>query len=256
MRDELKWYNNPSFISIGIIIIILFIIICSQSFAVVGNSSISLFTSIINHNSIYLIALVYFCMLMTKFGKRYFNYMNVLLVFLYLMSSFTSLLTLVQSFSLNTIFSFFINFILLIYLFHTMFRDTRIWKEYKLGNSPFNELSNDFYFNTIIVLVILSLCVNLISTVVVSGLFISILDAIYIGFLTRYIYLYRKYLDDKKKDVSVIGNFSNIKENITDSITHIEEKSKEIYNDIVDSIDNQDGKKKKNSNKKQGGKKA
>lgn len=257
MKDKIKWYNSPSTMAIGIIVTICFMIICSQSFVVVGNNSISLFTSVLNHNTIYILVLVYFVLLMTHFGKKYFNYLNVFLIFIYLMATITSLLTVIQSFSLNTILSFMINSVLLIYLFHTMFRDTHVWKEFKLGNSPFNELSNELYFNTISVLIIISLCVNLISTVIVSGLFISFLEAIYVLLLTRYIYLYREYLDLKKKDINNKGNFNEIKkivnENITEIKETIDEKAQQIKNDaedIINDISDEIGDKPKKKRKK------
>lgn len=246
MKNVKRFFNDANFITTGIIIVILFIIICSQSFAVVGTNSISIFTSVINHNTVYLLVLIYFVFLKTYVGKKYFNYLNVFLMFIYLMATITSLLTVIQSFSLNTIFSFMINLLLIIYLFHTMFRDTRVWKEFRLGNSPFNELSNDFYFNSVVVIVILSLCVNLILTVVVSGLFISFLDALYVVLFTRYIYLYRSFLDSKKIDTNNEGNFDRIKEVVSENISDIkdviDDKSKQIQETATEIIKDVDSK--------------
>ena len=80
---ELNWYDSGNVITSLIIGIILLVIVCSQSFAVSGKSSLALFGSVINHNSIYLLVLVYFIALKTKEGKRYFNYLNVVLIFIY-----------------------------------------------------------------------------------------------------------------------------------------------------------------------------
>lgn len=237
MKNIKKFFNDANLITTGIIIVILFSIICSQSFAIVGASSLSVFTSVINHNTVYLLVLIYFVFLKNYFGKKYFNYLNVFLIFVYLMATITSLLTVLQSFSLNTILSFLINLLLIIYLFHTMFRDTKIWKEFKLGNSPFNELNNDFYFNAIVVLVIFSLCVNLMLTVVISGLFISILDAVYVILLTRYIYLYRDFLDKKKLDINNNGNFDKIRETISENVSDIKEIIDEGSKQIQESTD-------------------
>ena len=231
--NNIKWYESGNVITTFIIITILAAIFCSQSFAVIGNSSFSIFTSVINHNSLYLIVLVYFVLLKTKFGKKYFNYLNVFLIFFYLISAITSVLTLIQSFSLNTILGFLKDLVLLIYLFHTMFRDTRIWREMKLGNSPFNELKNDNYYYALLVLVIFSLVVNLISTVVVSGLFISVLDALYVLLFGRYIYLYREYLDYHEIDSNNNGSFDEIKESISNNINEVLDKT-EIDDKIVE----------------------
>lgn len=247
-RDEkknIKWYESGNAITNLIIGVILIIIVCSQSFAVVGkNNSLSIFSSVINHNSIYLLALVYFILLKTKFGKKNFNYLNIFLIIVYFLASVTSLLTLIQSFTLNTILSFFVNVVLIIYLFHTMFRDTSVWKDIKLGNSPFNELKNDNYYYTLFILVVISLIVNLISTVVVSGLFISLFDAIYILLFGRYIYLYREYLDYNNIDSDNKGNFDNIRENISNDLTEVRESFEDIgevitkkTNEILDKTD-------------------
>lgn len=233
-KKDIKWYESGNAITSIIIGIIIVTIVCSQSFAVVGgNSSLSIFSSVINHNSIYLLVLIYFVVLKTKWGKRYFNYLNVFLVIIYFLATITSLLTVIQSFSLNTILAFLVNLVLIVYLFHTMFRDTLVWKELKLGNSPFNELSNDSYYYTLFVLVVISLVVNLISTVVVSGLFISILDALYILLLGRYIFLYREYLDYNKIDSNNKGNFDEIRENISNDLKEVRDTFEEVGDTIV-----------------------
>ena len=233
---KLKWYDSGNNITTCIIIIVLLTIICSQAFAVVGSNTISIIASVISHNTIYLLILIYFIGLKTYIGKKYFNYLNVFLMFIYFVLSVTSFLTVIQSFSLNTVLSFSINVIVLIYLFHTMFRDTRVWKEFKLGNSPFNEITNDFYFNTLVILVIISLFVNLISTVVLSGLVISILNALYITFLGRYIYLYRDYLDKKRLDINNKGNFDNLRKEVKEDLEEISGIIKDKTEDTVSKV--------------------
>lgn len=232
INNSLSWYDSGNIVTSLIISVILLIIVCSQSFAISGDNSLALFGSVINHNSIYLLVLVYFIFLKTTFGKKYFNYLNVCLIFIYFIATFTSLLTVVQSFSLNTILIFAINFVLVVYLFHTMFRDTLVWNEFKLGNSPFNEIDNELYFYIIVVLSVFLLAVNLISTVVVSGVIISILDAIYTFLFSRYIFLYGSYLNLKNKDSDNCGNFDEIKENIKDAVDEVSEK----INNFVDEV--------------------
>lgn len=235
-KKELKWYESGNIITSLIVGVILLIVICSQAFAVSGDGSLALFGSIINHNSIYLLVIVYFALIKLRIGKKYFNYLNVFLIFIYLLATVTSLLTLVQFFSLNTTLTFILNFVFLIYLFHTMFRDTRIWKDFNLGDSPFNELSNEWYFYTLIVLSLFLLAVNLISTVVIGGVVISILDTIYIVLFGRYIFLYREYLDYKKKDINNKGNFDEIKENIKKTVDDVTDKVVESTNELKDKV--------------------
>ena len=224
-KNKIKWYDNGGIITDLIIMTILVIIVCSQSFAVVGKSSLEIFSSVINHNSIYLLVLVYFLLIKIKAGKMYFNYLNLFLVFMYFIISVTSLLTVIQSFSINTLLSFLLYVTILIYLFHTMFRDTRVWKEFKLGNSPFNEIKNDTYYSIMAFLVAVMLVVNLISTVVVSGVLIAFLDSVFYLLLGRYIYLYRSYLDDKKKDINNKGNFDNLRADIKETVDNIKDKT-------------------------------
>ena len=54
-KNKTKWYDNGNIITTMIIVTIIVAIVCSQSFAVVGKSSLEIFSSIINHNSIYLL---------------------------------------------------------------------------------------------------------------------------------------------------------------------------------------------------------
>lgn len=204
-NTTLQWYNDPRIITNGITGLILIIVILSQSFAVKqGLNTNDIFRDLLNHNSIYLIVFVYFISLKTKFGKKYFNYFNVFLILLYVIISFTSLLTVFQSFSLISLISLAVNVVLIVYMFHVFFRNTRLWKDYKLVNSPFNDIENDNYFYAIVILSITLLTVNLIETPTVYGVFLSIFDCLYYILVSRYIYLYREYLDSKKKKNSEV----------------------------------------------------
>lgn len=238
-NSSLKWYDNAHFVTNLIIVIISIFIIASQSLAN-GELSFALFSSVINHNSIYILVLLYFILLKFSFGKKIFNYMNVILVFIYLITTTTSLFTIVQSFSLYTVLTFIINFVFLIYMSHTLFRDSRIWREFSFSKSPFNELTNDWYFSAIVILTIFLLLVNLISTVVFSGVVVSILDSMYYILLGRYIFLYREYLDKKKLDSNNNGNFDEVREKVQEVLdkTDIDDKIVNGVKNIHDKIDN------------------
>jgi len=231
-----KWYDSGNQIINLITAVIFIIIISSQSFAVGQTFSLQLLNSIINHNSIYLFVLVYFIFIKFNFGKKYFNYLNVVLFFIYFISAFTSLLTVVQSFSLDSLLDFILSLLLIIYMLHTLFRDTLIWKEFKLYSSPFNELSNDWLFYSIVLVSFTLLIINLISTVVLSGVVISILDTIYVILFGRYIYLYREYLDKNKIDVNNDGNFDAIKETIKSTVEDTTEKVKNVVDDTTSKV--------------------
>lgn len=216
-----KWYDNGYIITGMIIFVILMIIICSQSF-VNGELSFALFSSVINHNSIYLLLLVYFIMLSFPFGKKYFNYLNLFLLFIYFIATVTSLLTVFQSFKLVTVLNFVLNIILFLYSIHTLLRGTRFWKEFNLGSSPFHELTNDGIFYGVIVISVLLLIVNLINAVVVSGVVISLLDTFYYVLFGRYIYIYWFFLDKKKIDANSEGNFDEFRGKVQEKLDQTE----------------------------------
>ena len=227
-NENLTWYNNGNKLVDMILVTILLIIIFSQSFATSGGFSLTLFGSIINHNSVYLFVLIYFILLKFEFGKKYFNYLNLILIFLYGLTTITSLITLVQAFSLNTVLEFTINFVLLVYLFHTMLRGTIVWKDFKLSNSPFNEFSNDTLYYIVVVISVVTLIVDLISTAVLRGIIISLLDAVFLILFGRYIFLYRKYLDEKKIDSNNKGNFDEVRKTIDETVDSAHDKVQEV----------------------------
>lgn len=231
--EKKKWFDSANTITSLIIGTIALIIIFSQSFVLGRNGSIELFTSIINHNSIYLFILFYFILIKFYIGKRYFNYLSALLIFIYFITTITSFLTLIQAFSLNSTLDFILNILLLIYLVHNLMRDTRIWREFYLSKSPFNELPNEFMFYSIIVVSIILLAVNLISTIVISGVIISILDAIYIILLARYIYLYRVFLDKKKGDTMSLDDLKKTINEIDKSVSKTVDEIGKNINDYV-----------------------
>lgn len=230
---EVEWYDNPGIITNIIIALIAIIIILSQSFAINNNlSTQAILSSIINHNSIYLIVLVYFVALKTRIGKRYFDFLNVFLVLLYFITAVTSILTLFQSFSLETLVGCLLHLTLFVYLFHILFRRTRVWKEFHLNRSPFNEIKNDTYFYTIIVFTVFLLAIDLIATTTPDGTILSCLDAFFMGMFARYIYLYGCFVDNKEKKINPTTSLNEIKEKVEE----VKDKLDEVVDDIKDTV--------------------
>ncbi len=195
-KNSVIWYENSFIISGLSIFLCVLILILSQSFAINnGLTASEILRNIINHNIIYLLSLIYFIGINTNFGKRHFDFFGIFLLILYLICSFTSLLTVFQSFSLNTLLSLALKLVLFVYMFHSLIKKTRVWDEFSLDNSPFNELTNDnfFYFSCIISVILL--CVNLIDANTIDGAILSLLDCFYYLIMSRYIYLYRCYID-------------------------------------------------------------
>lgn len=231
-RTQVEWYDNPNIITNLIIIFIGIIIILSQSFAINNNLSTSeILRSIINHNSLYLILLVYFVALKTKVGKRYFDFLNVFLILLYFLNAITSVLTIFQSFSLDALVGCVLQLVLFIYLFHTMFRRTRIWKEFHLGKSPFNEIKNDAYFSSVFILTIILWAVDLIATTTLDGTILTCLDTAFLLLFDRYIFLYGCFLDNKEKKINTSTTIEDVKE----VVDEVKEKFGEVAEVASDS---------------------
>lgn len=208
-----SWFNNPSIITNSIIILIIAIMILSQSFAVNNNLSASnIFRDIVNHNINYILVLVYFILLKTNVGKKYFNHLNVFLVVLYLIFTITSCLSVLNAVSLTSILSLAIKLILLVYLVHTMFKETSYWEEFHLSKSLFNELDNEWYFYALSVLSAILFAANMVVVSSYGGAVLTILDCGYVILLARYIYLYGEYI-----------NFKNMKKQIDSDSKEVNE---------------------------------
>ena len=237
-KEKDSIFNNASDITSIILGLIILIILLSQSWAISSNvSAVIMFRSILNHNSIYFLLLIYFIGIKTSIGKKYFNHLNLFLMFLYLINSISSLLTTIQAFSLNTLLAFLINIVIFIYLFHTMLRGTRVWKDYKLKNSPFNEISNEWYYDFLLIVPTILLIVNLMSSTSLNGVAISLMDYFYILLFARYIYLYREFLDSKAINSKNPGNFDDIKDKVIDTADDIKDMVVDTAKDVKDKVD-------------------
>ena len=237
-KEKESIFNNASDITSIILGLIILIILLSQSWAISSNvSAVIMFRSILNHNSIYFLLLIYFIGIKTNIGKKYFNHLNLFLMLLYLINSISSLLTTIQAFSLNTLLAFLINIVVFIYLFHTMLRGTRVWKDYKLKNSPFNEISNEWYYDFLLIVPTILLIVNLMSSTSLNGVAISLMDYFYILLFARYIYLYREFLDSKAINIKNPGNFDDIKDKVMDTADDIKDMVVDTAKDVKDKVD-------------------
>ena len=206
---EKKWYNDSNKVINTLLITAILVILLSQSFAVSTNiSSTEILRNILNHNSIYLFGAIYFIFLKTRVGKKYFNFINIGLIFIYAILFVTSLLTLVQSFRINSLLGLGINLLFLVYMFHVFLDKTILWQELKLETSPFYEITNNSYLYAIVVLSIIVFTVNLVEAATLAGVIISLLCCLYNLLLARYIYLYREYslVNDKTDYFTNIDN--------------------------------------------------
>ncbi len=230
MKNERKWYDNSNIITTISITILTLIILLSQSYAVKNNLSTNdILRNLLNHNTLYIIGLLYFIPLKTKTGKKYFNYLNLFLILIYLIFSLTSVLSIIRSFGLTSLITLGINLVFLIYMIHVFLRKTRFWKDFKLASSPFNELKSEYYFYSEITLAIILFIINLIASTNVDGIILSIVATMYTMLLSRYIYTYSVYLENSKEISKKYPNdlFSQI-----DSIDKDFPKVRKLLNDI------------------------
>lgn len=260
-KDSELWYDNPSIVTWLIILIISIIILSSQSFSINSNvDALRMFQDVLNHNITYMIALVYFVSLKTKFGKKYFDYINLVMIVVFFILFVTSILTVFQSFNLATLLSLAIHTLLVVYFFHVFMRGTIFWNEFSLDKSPFNELSNEWFFWALVIIEIILFSVNLITTATFSGTVLATFDCIYVILFSRYIYLYGVYLDSKKINTKNTGNFNEYREKIGEVVSELG-KNKVVAEDksnILDDtskvekssdLDKDDDNLKKNANK-------
>ena len=231
-NKETSLFDDAKFITSVIIALIIITVLLSQSWAISSNlDTMIMIRSILNHNSFYILLLIYFVGIKLSVGKKYFNYLNLFLMLLYFINTISSLLTVIQAFTLNSLLIFLINIVIIIYLVHTMFRGTRVWKDYKLSNSPFNEITNEWYYDYLFIVPTILFIVNLIASTSINGCILALLDYLYILLFSRYIYLYREFLDKKEINSDNKGNFDEIKKNIEDTTNDIKDKVDDFIED-------------------------
>ena len=202
--NEKDFFDSPSMITYILIGLLVVLIILSQSFAIQSHMEASdIFRSIINHNSIYLVSLIYFILIRVKFGKRYFDYLNVIMFVFYLLTTFASLFTIFQSFGFASILSLAFNVLITLYFGYSFFTSTVIGKDLKLSDSPLAEINNGQYYYLLIGIIAISLIVSLMSVNSFEDVVVYLLEAIYQFMFVRYIYLYKEYIEKKELDSSL-----------------------------------------------------
>ena len=222
-RQEKDFFDSPNMITFIITGLLVVLIILSQSFAIQSHLGASdIFRSIINHNSIYLVSLFYFILIKVKFGKRYFDYLNVVMFVFYLLTTFASLFTIFQSFGFDSILNLSFNVLVTLYFGYSFFTNTVVGRDLKLSNSPLAEIKNDQYYYLLMGIIGVSLIVSLISASSFENVVVYLLEAIYKLLFVRYIYLYKEYIDHKELD-------SDVEEKVKDNKDTVkEEKSEDV----------------------------
>ena len=197
-NKEKDWFDSPRMVTYVIIGLLIVLIILSQSFAInsqLGTSDI--IRSILNHNSIYVLTLIYFVMLHFKVGKKYFEHLNVIMLVFFGLITLASMFTVFQSFGLASLLQLGINILFTIYFLYAFISNTVIGKELHLSTSVIVELKNEQYFYLITTLLVIHLVVVLINSTSFESIVISLLEVLFYFLFARYISLYKEY-DDMK----------------------------------------------------------
>ena len=229
--NEKDFFDSPSMITYILIGLLVVLIILSQSFAIQSHMAAGdIFRSIINHNSIYLVSLIYFILIRVKFGKKYFDYLNVVMFVFYLLTTFASLFTIFQSFGFDSILNLAFNVLITLYFGYSFFTSTVIGKDLRLSDSPLAEINNGQYYYLLIGIIAISLIVSLVSVNSFEDVVVYLLEAIYQFMFVRYIYLYKEYIE--RKELEVFKEKEKKEEKVEkvkeDKIIKEEEKPKEV----------------------------
>ena len=204
-NNEIDFFDSPSMITFILIGLLVVLIILSQSFAIQSHMEAGeIFRSIINHNSIYLVSLIYFILIRFKVGKKYFDYLNVLFFVFFLLSTFAGLFTIFQSFGFASILNLSFNILVTLYFGYSFFTDTVVGRDLKLADSPLSEIKNGQYYFLLLGIIAVSLVVSLIDVNNFEDVVVYLLEAMYQFFLIRYIYLYKEYIESKNDEKSKV----------------------------------------------------
>lgn len=215
-KNEKDWFDSPNIITSLIIGFLIVIIILSQSFAIQNHLGFAdVFRSILNHNSIYLITLAYFILIKTKVGKKYFDYLNIIMSVILLLALIASLFTIFQSFSLASILSLCSNLLITLYFIYAFISKTVIGKDLGLTSTPIVDIKNSQYFYVLCIIYSVILLVNLISVSEFNDVIIALLEAIYSILFARYVYLYKEFIDYKDQIESTKEKVPNDKKEET-----------------------------------------
>lgn len=206
-KDErIVWYNNPVIVSNLVLLVVVLIIIFSQSLGIYSDiKAWEVFKNVINLNSIYILVFLYFISIKTKFGRKYFNYLNVILIFIHLLIAITSFLSLIQQLTIVSFILFVINIFLFLFQVHTLLKDTNIWNEFNLFKSPFNEVEYDFFFIVITLLSILYFVINMVITNEFSSVVLTLFITIYNILFSRFLLLYGNHREFNKNKIKKKG---------------------------------------------------
>ena len=144
---EKEWYDDPSLITTILIGLIIIILIMSQSYAIRNHYGfLYVIRALLNSSSVYLMYLIYLIFLKTKVGKKYFNMMNLLASFVFILLVLASVLTVIQFPSIGSMINAVQSMILTVYFTYVFLEDSKIYEQLGLKKLQFSTVKNEQYF--------------------------------------------------------------------------------------------------------------
>jgi len=199
---EKEWYDDPSLITTILIGLIVIILIMSQSYAIRNHYGfLYVVRALLNYSSVYLMYLIYLIFLKTKVGKKYFNMMNLIASFVFVLLTLASILTVIQFPSVGSMVNAVQSLLLSVYFTYVFLEDSKIYEQLGLKKLQFSTVSNDQYFYILLGLIGVGLIVSLIQMVDFTGVVLTLLESIFMVGFVRYIYLYQSYKEAKCEEV-------------------------------------------------------
>lgn len=198
---EKEWYDDPSLITTILIGLIIIILIMSQSYAIRNHYGfLYVIRALLNSSSVYLMYLIYLIFLKTKVGKKYFNMMNLIASFVFVLLTLAAILTVIQFPSIGSMVNAVQSLLLSVYFTYVFLEDSKIYEQLGLKKLQFSTVSNDQYFYILLGLIGVGLIVSLIQMVDFTGVVLALLESVFMVGFVRYIYLYQAFKETKKEE--------------------------------------------------------
>lgn len=188
---DIKFLNDPTQITNILIVGLLIYMLVSIIYSYISDLGL---LDLIGNHFFYIVLTIYFILLKVQFGKKHFSYMNVVLVLLLCINFIGSLFNILTTFNFTTLFSLFVDILLLSYFSNSFF------SKYLENIKPLKRINNTKIFYILsFILILLHIMLLIKYFTVLPGIKICkyIMQLLILLFFTRYIYLYKKYKEMK-----------------------------------------------------------
>ncbi len=214
-RKKVEWYDNPNLIINLMIGLLGIAVLVAQTIAIrMGLSFQESVNQLFNDSSVYLFYLVYFILINLRFGKKHFDALSIVAFIFQSILLLTSLLNIIQTIGIKTIFEFILSIGMWLYISNSLIRTTKIWNDFNLDLVPTKFFKNIDYFYIVTASSLIILVIGLIDSFDFNYVLVILLDClVYIG-IARYLYLYRKYNEEKKNIKKIDKEITIVKKKV------------------------------------------